>query len=166
MLMPMEGTIRSATGRQWKPIRTRQGAGDGHQLLLLCAWFWLERLAPMEGKRCAVFMRSYVHILCVIGWADRFFADNRHWRRGDGGIVTPPCSRKSTAGNPPPNVGAAVLDPTSDRGGRNSISNPYQVLREVLRRLGNEFFHDLLIHEDPAVDVEDLAGDVRGSVGH
>jgi len=41
----------------------------------LCAWFWLGRLAPMAGKRFAVFMRSYVHILCAIGRADRVSAD-------------------------------------------------------------------------------------------
>jgi hypothetical protein len=45
-----------------------------------------------------------------------------HWRRGDGGIVTPPCNRKSTAGNPPPKVGAPVLYPT----GVPRESRPYQ----------------------------------------
>ena len=69
---------------RWLAGETRAGA---HQGLLLnwrsggpaptfCAWFSLGRVAPMAGKRFAVFMRSYVHILCSIGREDGVFADH------------------------------------------------------------------------------------------
>ena len=53
-LIPMERTIRSATGRQWKVIGIGQGAGGPAPTL--CAWFWLGRLAQMAGKAFAVVM--------------------------------------------------------------------------------------------------------------
>ena|GEM_PF-1670514 len=51
----------------------------------------------MAGKRFAVFMRSYVHILCSIGRADRVFADHNRqtefWRT-TAGLQKPPSDLK------------------------------------------------------------------------
>jgi hypothetical protein len=47
------------------------GVGAGGAAPILCAWFWLGRLASMTERAFAVFMRSKTPILCAIGWADR-----------------------------------------------------------------------------------------------